>query len=169
MTLAQTARRPLAIACLCLIGAAAHAGPPADTMPAPLQGLDSYIQGAMKAWETPGLAIAVVKDGRPVLTRGYGVRRLGGNAPVGPDTVFAVASVTKTFTAATLAMLVDGDKLRWDDRVIDRLPGFRLSDPWVTGEIRIRDLLSHRSGVARGEMLWYDAGVDRADVMRRLR
>ena len=175
MTLAQTARKqPLRrivhgiagrISFLLLI----TAGPAPAAEPAPLQGLDAYIAGAMRAWETPGLAIAVVKDDKAVVTKGYGVRRLGKGDPVGADTVFAVASLTKTFTAAALAMLVDGDRLRWDDRVLDRLPGFRLSDPWVTGEIRIRDLVSHRSGLKRGEMLWYFSSFDRAAVMRRLR
>ena len=171
MALAQTVRNPrfrrIAYAVALLAGIAS--APALAAEPAPLQGLDRYIVGAMRAWETPGLAIAVVRDGKPVLVKGYGVRRLGGRNPVGPDTVFAVASVTKTFTAAALAMLVDGDRLRWDDRVVDHLPGFRLSDAWVTGEIRIRDLIAHRSGVARGEMLWYYAGFDRAGVMRRLR
>ncbi len=137
--------------------------------PAPLTGLNAYIAQAMKDWQTPGLAIAVVKDGRIVFAEGYGVRRLGGKAPVGPDTVFAAASITKGFTAAAIAMLVADDKLRWDDRVIDHLPGFQLQDPYVTREIRIRDLLSHRSGVARGEMLWYYSGFSRRDVMQRLR
>jgi len=165
---ARTARSLLTAGSLCLATAAAAASPPPVPEPAPLRGLDGYIREAMVAWETPGLAVAVVKDDKAVLLEGYGVRRLGGTDKVGPDTVFAVASVSKTFTAATLALLVDGDRLRWDDRVVDRLPGFRLSDPWVTGEIRIRDLLSHRSGVARGEMLWYYSGFSRAEVMRRL-
>jgi CubicO group peptidase (beta-lactamase class C family) len=171
MDLAQTAPNPRfrRIACGIALLAGIASVPALAAEPAPLQGLDGYIAGAMRAWETPGLAIAVVKDGKPVRVKGYGVRRLGGREPVGADTVFAAASVTKTFTTAALALLVDGDRLRWDDRVIDHLPGFRLSDPWVTGEIRIRDLVSHRSGVARGEMLWYYAGFDRAAVMRRLR
>lgn len=171
MTLARTARsaRRLSIAAGIPLLAAIAAGPAPAAEPGPLQGLDAYVAGAMRAWETPGLAIAVVKDGKPFLVKGYGVRRLGGRDPVGPDTVFALASISKTFTTAALAMLVDGDRLRWDDRVVDRLPGFRLSDPWVTGEIRIRDLVSHRSGVARGEMLWYYSGFGRAEVMRRVR
>jgi CubicO group peptidase (beta-lactamase class C family) len=123
----------------------------------------------MADWQTPGLAIAVVKDGKIVFAKGYGVRRLGGTDAVGPDSVFAAASITKGFTAAALAMLVAEDKLRWDDRVIDHLPDFRLQDPFVTREIRIRDLLSHRSGVARGEMLWYYSGFNRRDVLQRLR
>jgi len=142
---------------------AAPAKPAAPTEPALLAGLDAYVDQAMRNWQTPGLAIAVVKDGKTVFAKGYGVRQLGGSAPVGADTVFAAASITKGFTAAAIAMLVAEDRLRWDDRVIDHLPGFQLRDPYVTREIRIRDLLSHRSGVARGEMLWYYSGFSRRD------
>ncbi len=158
-----------AYAALTLLSQTPRAAETATPPPAPLSGLDAYIGEAMKDWQTPGLAIAVVRDGKLVFAKGYGVRRLGGAAPVGPDTVFAAASITKGFTAAAVAMLVAEDKLRWDDRVIDHLPGFRLRDPFVTREIRIRDLLSHRSGVARGEMLWYYSGFSRTEVMQRLR
>ena len=158
-----------ASAILALLGQIQRTVLAAPPPPAQLSGLDAYVAQAMQDWQTPGLAIAVVKDGRIVFAKGYGVRRLGGSAPVGPDTVFAAASITKGFTAAAIAMLVADDKLRWDDRVIDHLPGFRLQDPYVTREIRIRDLLSHRSGVARGEMLWYYSGLSRREVMQRLR
>ena len=139
------------------------------TEPASLQGLDDYVTDAMAAWETPGLGIAVVKDGRVVLAKGYGVRHQGQEAPVDAETVFAVASITKGFTSAALAMLVGQERLRWNDRVVDHLADFRLHDPYVTRDIRIRDLLSHRSGLPRGGLLWYYSGFDRAEIMRRLR
>jgi len=135
----------------------------------PLAGLDAYVEKSMAAWETPGLSIAIVKDGMVVLAKGYGVRQSGGETPVDEDTVFAAGSISKTFTASAVAALIARDRLRWDDHVIDRLPDFRLSDPYVTREIRVRDLLSHRSGVPRGEMLWYYSTFDRREILRRLR
>lgn len=134
-----------------------------------LADLDSYIEAAMRDWKTPGLSLAVVKDGKVVIAKGYGIRRLGGNDPVDANTVFAAASITKTFTAAAVATLVADGKMRWDDRVIDHLPAFRLHDPYATHDLRLRDLLSHRSGVHRGDMIWYYSDFDRATVLRRMR
>jgi len=135
----------------------------------PLAGLDPYVEKSMAAWETPGLSIAIVKDGKVVFARGYGVRQMGGETPVDADTVFAAGSISKTFTASAVAALIARDRLRWDDHVIDRLPDFRLYDPYVTREIRVRDLLCHRSGLPRGEMLWYYSTFDRKEILRRLR
>jgi len=131
-------------------------------------GFDRYVAQAMTAWETPGLAVAVVKDGKVVMAKGYGERRLGGSEPVDAATVFATGSISKTFTAAAVAALIARDRMRWDDRVIDQFPGFRLYDPYVTREMRIRDLLCHRSGLPHGEMLWYYSTFDRREILRRL-
>ena len=99
--------------------------------------------------------MAIVKDGHIVLEKGYGVRDSRQSDPVDEHTLYAIASNSKAFTSASLAMLVDEGKLTWDDRVVDHLPWFRLYDPWVTQEMRIRDLLSHRSGLGTfsGDML----------------
>src|SRR6185312_612387 len=113
---------------------------------APLADLDSYVHGAMTQWKVPGLAIAVVKDGHVVMARGYGVRELGKPGRIDADTLFDIASNTKAFTAAALGTLVSGGKLQWDDPVVKYVPGFRLDSPYVTAEITLRDLLSHRSG-----------------------
>ena len=118
---------------------------------APLSGLDDYIQQAMAKFQVPGVAVAVVKDGKVILAKGYGVRKLGEPAKVDDHTIFEIASNTKAFTSAALAILVDEGKIRWDDRVIDRLPGFQMYDPYVTHEMRIRDLLTHRSGLGLGQ------------------
>ena len=134
----------------------------------PADGFDRYVAQAMAAWETPGLSIAVVKDGKVVMAKGYGVRKLGESTPVDAATVFATGSISKTFTAAAVAALIARDRMNWDDRVIDHLPGFRLYDPYVTREIRIRDLLCHRSGLPPGEMLWYYSTFDRREILRRL-
>src|SRR5581483_3612536 len=112
--------------------------------------IDRLAGRAMQAFSVPGLAIGIVKDGRLAFAKGYGVRELGQPAPVNADTLFAIGSNTKAFTTAALAILVDEGKLHWDDRVIDYLPDFRLWDPYVTREFRIRDLLTHRSGLGMG-------------------
>ena len=126
----------------------------------------------MKASEVPGAAIAIVENGKVTLARGYGVRRLGSPEFVGADTLFQIGSTTKAVTATALALLVEEGKIRWDDRVIDHLPGFRMYDPWVTREITVRDLLVHRSGLGRGQgdlMFVPSTEISRADLVRRIR
>lgn len=137
--------------------------------PAPLKTFDDYAARAVREWGIPGIAIALVKDDSVVFARGYGVRRLGTSVPVTPRTVFAIGSCTKAFTAAALGMLVDSGKLAWDDAAANVLKGFTLSDPYVSRELTIRDLLTHRSGLMRGDALWYATPYDRAEVLRRIR
>jgi CubicO group peptidase (beta-lactamase class C family) len=134
--------------------------------------LDNVVERARKEFNVPGIAVAVVKDGKVVAEKGYGVRRLGDSAPVTAHTVFGIASNTKIFTSAALAMLVDEGKLNWDDRVVDRLPGFQLSDAYVTREMRIRDLLCHRSGLPLGGgdlMFWPETDLTAEKINYRLR
>ena len=121
----------------------ALAAPPSDT--------DAYVGNAMRAFGAPGLSLTVVEDGRVALAKGYGVRRLGSLAPVDAHTSFPIGSETKAFTTTALAILVDRGKLFWDDRVVDRLPGFAMYDPYVTAHMTVRDLLTHRSGLSLGE------------------
>jgi CubicO group peptidase (beta-lactamase class C family) len=135
----------------------------------PLKGIDDYINKSIKEWQVPGLALAIVKDDKVVLAKGYGVRTLGATTPVDEHTLFAIGSATKAFTAAALAMLVDDGKIRWDDPVIKHLPNFQLYDPYVTREMTVRDLLTHRSGLDRNELVWYGSKNSRDDVLRRLR
>jgi CubicO group peptidase (beta-lactamase class C family) len=137
--------------------------------PAPLQGFDAYVAQAVADWGPPGLAIAVVKDGEVVFARGYGVLELGGSEPVTEHTRFAIGSTTKAITAAAVGILVDEGKLTWDDRVIQHLPDFQLSDPYVTREIRIRDLLSHRAGLGNADYLWYGQDQSTEEIIRKLR
>ncbi|HVR90320.1 MAG TPA: serine hydrolase [Novosphingobium sp.] len=117
---------------------------------APPTDLDTRVEELRRASGLPGLAIAIVEDGRTTLARGYGVRKLGGKAPVDADTIFMTGSTGKAVTVAALATLVDAGKLGWDDKVVDRLPGFQMYDPWVTREMTVRDLLVHRSGLGLG-------------------
>ncbi|MFP2930276.1 serine hydrolase [Pyxidicoccus sp. 3LG] len=134
--------------------------------------VDAAIQRTMETFQVPGIAVAVVKDGKVVLAKGYGVRKLGTSTPVTPDTLFGIASNTKAFTAAALAMLVDEGKLKWDDRVIDHLPSFQMHDPYVTRELTIRDLLVHRSGLGlgAGDLLYFPQSTfTEEEIVARLR
>ena len=153
----------LALFLLSLLPAAARA------QPAPLEGLDQYIARGMRDWEVPGLAIAVVRDDSVIFARGYGTRELGRDQPVDEHTLFAIASTTKAMTAAALGMLVDEGKLAWDDPVSRHLPSLQLQDPYVTRELTVRDLLTHRSGLARNDLLWIAAPFDREEILRRAR
>src|SRR5918993_4748689 len=143
----------------------------AQTLEERLKEIDAYAAKAGQDWKVPGFSVAVVKDDRVVFVKGYGVRELGKAEPVDKDTLFAVASNSKAFTSAALATLVDEGKLRWDDPVTKHLPYFQLYDPYVTREMTVRDLLSHRSGLATfgGDLLWYETPYSREEVIRRVR
>lgn len=143
--------------------------PLAPAQDAPLRGFDEYVTKAMRDWEIPGLAIAIVKDDKIVLAKGYGVRKLGDPAPVDERTLFAIGSASKAFTTAAVAMLVDEGKLSWDDPATKHLPGFQLYDPYVTRELTVRDLVCHRSGLERADLLWYGSSYDRQEILRRIR
>ena len=135
----------------------------------PARQLDAYTAQGVKDWGAVGLAIAVVKDGRVVFEKGYGVRELGKPDLVDTTTLFAIGSTTKAMTAAAMGMLVDEGKVRWDDPVINYLPGFQLKDPWVTREITVRDLLTHRAGLPNADYLWYGTTNSTAEILRRMR
>src|SRR5262245_44863922 len=153
--------------CLALLVAGpslAQTGAPPD--------LDAYVARALKEFEVPGLAIAIVKDGKVELAKGYGVRKLGEPAPVDEHTLFGIASNTKAFTAAALAILVDEGKISWDDPVTKHLPGFQMYDPYVTREMTVRDLLTHRSGLGLGAgdlMFFPPTTFTREEIVARLR
>lgn len=136
---------------------------------APLAGFDAYAEKAMRDWEVPGMAIAVVKDDKIVYAKGFGVKKLGESAPVDEKTIFAIGSSSKAFTSAALAILVDEGKLKWDDPVNKYLPDFITYDPYVTRELTVRDLLTHRSGLERGDFLWYGSDLSRDEILRRTR
>jgi CubicO group peptidase (beta-lactamase class C family) len=132
--------------------------------------LDRYVEDARKEWGVVGLAVAVVKDGQVVYAKGFGERKLGGGESVDEETLFAIGSNTKAFTAAAIGILVDEKKMAWDDRVTQHLPWFALYDPYVTREITVRDLLSHRSGLGRrGDFNWFATDFDREEIVRRVR
>jgi CubicO group peptidase (beta-lactamase class C family) len=126
----------------------------------------------MKTFDVPGIAVAIVKDGKIAVAKGYGVRKLGDPTPVDEFTMFGIGSNTKAFTTAALATLVDEGKLSWDDPVYQRLPGFVMYDPYVSHEMTLRDLITHRSGMGLGEgdlLFWPTTTYKREDVIYRLR
>jgi len=154
---------PIALA---LLGALAlPAAAPAQAVDA--AAVDRVVQDALKAWEVPGAAVAIVRDDKVVYLKGHGVRELGGK-PVTPDTVFAIASLTKAFTTTAMAMLVDEGKMKWDDPVRKHVPFFRLADPLADQGVTLRDLVCHRTGVGRHDLLWLKAPWTLEDTVRRV-
>jgi CubicO group peptidase (beta-lactamase class C family) len=156
-----------------VVGAVLSSTLRAQASPSPtdsrLAGFDEYVAKSVKDWNVAGLAIAVVKDGRVVFEKAYGVRQLGRPEPVDTATLFNAASTTKAMTAVAVGMLVDEGKLQWDDPVIKHLPGFQLYDPYVTRELTIRDLLTHRAGLGNADYLWASRDLSRDTVISRLR
>lgn len=144
----------------------------APALAAPPAGFETRAELLRQRIGVPGLAIAIVEDGKTTLARGFGVRQLGAPAAVDGDTLFPTGSTGKAITVAALATLVDDGKITWDDKVIDHLPGFQMHDPWVTREITIRDLLTHRSGLGygAGDLLFVPRSkLSRAETVHRVR
>ncbi|MEO8451986.1 MAG: serine hydrolase [Gemmatimonadota bacterium] len=138
--------------------------------PDPIAVIDSTIEKARKDFGIPGMAVAIVRNDSVVFAKGFGVREAGKPDPVDARTLFAIGSNTKSFTSTAMAMLVSDGKVHWNDRVTKWLPGFQLYDPYVTRELTIEDVLSHRSGLGRrGDMLWYGSTYSRDEVIRRIR
>lgn len=136
-----------------------------------LQEIDAYAQKVLKDQNQPGMAIAVVKDGKTIFAKGYGVRELGKPEKVDENTVFAIASNSKAFTTAAIAILIDEGKIGgWDDKVSKYLPEFRLYDPYVSENVTLRDLVSHRVGLDTfsGDLLWYETTYKEDEILRRL-
>lgn len=157
----------------CMIAAGWLSSSIAQTEPTIELSISDLVTQSIQAFDTPGMSVAVVHQGEVVHLAGYGYRELAGELPVTAETYFRLASASKAFTAASVAMLVDDGKLGWDDKVVDYLPEFRLQDPWVTSEFTIRDLLSHRSGLVGGagdSMIWPEpSGFSREEVIHNLR
>jgi CubicO group peptidase (beta-lactamase class C family) len=130
---------------------------------------DAYVTQAVKDWKAVGLAVTVVKDGKVVFGKGYGVRELGKPEVVDTNTLFAIGSTTKAMTSAAMGMLVDDGKVRWDDPVTKYLPSFQLIDPYITHEVTVRDLLTHRAGIGYGDQLWYETDLSPEEIVRRAR
>lgn len=135
-----------------------------------LAGLSDWVDAERERWGVPGLGLAIVHHDEVVLARGFGQLGLDIDRPVNADTQFAIASLSKAMTATALGLLVADGQLGWDDRVIDHLPEFRLSDDWVSSQVTVRDLLSHRVGVGRlfGNRLTFMPGRPRSALIEHL-
>lgn len=139
------------------------------TLAKKIQEFDAYVTKAQKDWEVPGLSLALVKEGQVVFVKGYGVRELGKPETINEQTLFACASTTKAMTAACMGILVDEGKVSWDDAVIKYLPEFQLYDPYVTREIKIRDLFTHNTGVGNADFLWGIMNITSDEVLDKMR
>jgi CubicO group peptidase (beta-lactamase class C family) len=159
--------RTHALLLLAFVAAPALAAAPPASTPPQLQDLDAYVQRVMHDWHVPGLAVVVVKDGNVVVARGYGVRELGRPGKVDADTLFDIGSNSKAFTVAALGTLVSSGKLKWDTPVVDELRNFKLESPYVTQNVTLRDLLTHRTGYCDPGAAWYTSDAD--DIVTRMR
>lgn len=130
--------------------------------------IDRAVEEARAAWKAPGIALAIVHGDRAVLVKGYGVKRFGSAEPVTPDTVFVIASMTKAFATASMAMLIDEGRMSWDDPVRKHLPYFHLSEPLADASVTLRDIVSHRTGLSRHDLLWLGSPWNRGDLIRRM-
>lgn len=132
--------------------------------------LDSYVTRGMAQWQIPGVAVCIVKDGKAVVMKGYGVREMGSRSPVDENTLFMIGSNTKAFTATALAMLATDKKLSLDDHVQKWYPSFKLYDPWVAKEANLRDLLCHRLGFEtfQGDFMYFDSDLTTPQVLEKL-
>jgi CubicO group peptidase (beta-lactamase class C family) len=135
--------------------------------------IDTLVERSMKAFDVPGIAVAVIKDGKVIHSKGYGVRSLNTKQKVDENTLFGIASNSKAFTSAALGILIDEGKLKWDDKVRDYIPEFKLYNPYVTEEFTIRDLLTHRSGMGlgAGDLMFFPDSSDFTlkDILYNLR
>ncbi|NQT81016.1 MAG: serine hydrolase [Candidatus Aminicenantes bacterium] len=133
-----------------------------------LKGLEKFINKTMEEWKVPGLGISILKDGNVVFSQGFGLRDVKRSMPVTPRTLFAIGSCTKAFTAVTMGILVDEGKLGWDTPVKEYLPTFKLKDPFATEKMTPRDLVCHRSGLPRHDLMWYNSSASRKELFDRL-
>ena len=143
--------------------------PPLLAQTEALEGFDEFVEGVMTEWKIPGLAVAITQNGEVMLAKGYGYRNVETQLPATQDTLFAIGSNTKSFTASLLGMLADDGKLDWDTPVREYMPDFRLYDRDATEQMTARDLVRHNSGLPRHDLLWYASGRSRHDLYSRLR
>src|SRR5262245_5165818 len=134
-----------------------------------LDGFDTFMAQAMGEFKVPGAAVAVVKDGKIILAKGYGYRDVEHEQPVTGTTLFPIASITKSITVTTLGTLADQGKLDWDKPAREYLPGFRMYDPFVTEQLTTRDMVTHRSGLPRHDLVWYSSSFTREQLVEKLR
>jgi CubicO group peptidase (beta-lactamase class C family) len=130
--------------------------------------IDAVVRDALKAWQAPGVAVGVVQRGQVIYLKGVGLKELGKDKPVTPDTLFPIGSCTKMFTTTAMAMMVDEGRMHWDEPVRNKLPEFRLADPRIDALVTLRDLVCHRTGLGSHDLLWYRAAWDLKESIRRI-
>ena len=130
--------------------------------------IDRLVEDALKEWQVPGAAIAIIRGDEVVYLKGYGVRELGSTQPVTPDTLFAIGSTSKAFTTTAMAILVEEGKMKWDDPVRKHIDFFRLSDPLANEYVTMRDLVTHRTGLTQHDLLWYGSPWTREEIIRKI-
>ena len=133
------------------------------------EGFDAFVNKVLDDWKVPGMGVAIIKDGEVVLAKGYGYRNLEEKQPVDSETIFAIGSASKAFASMAVGQLVDQGKLEWDKPVRDYMPTFRLHDPFASERMSPRDLLCHRSGLPRHDLMWYSSPLSRKEIYERLR
>ena len=139
--------------------------------PADLEHLDAYFKQVVADWEVPGMTIGIVKDGKLIFSKGYGVKEIGKNEAPDPNTLYAIASNSKAFTTAVIAMLVQEGKLSWNQKVQEILPYFQLYDPAVSSMTAVKDLLCHRVGLGTfsGDVIWYKSNLSGEQLIRKFK
>jgi CubicO group peptidase (beta-lactamase class C family) len=153
----------------CVFGCALVAAPSTARAQEPFPGLEAYVTKSMQTWKVPGIAIAIVRHDSVLYTKGFGVLTVGATAPVTDQTLFEIGSSSKAFTATLVAILVSDGKMRYDAHLADYLPEFKMYDPVANADVTLRDALTHRSGIARGELVWLGSGLSRDEVLHRVR
>src|SRR5438876_3802286 len=160
---------PLALGGFLALHALGQSTPPEPDQSSGLATLDQFVPSQMQKWKVPGLAIAVVQNGQVIYSRGFGLRDVKANLPVTTKTIFAIGSISKSFTSLSMGILNDEGKLDWDKPVRQYLPEFQMYDPVASERMTPRDLISHRVGMAGHDLIWYSSDFSREDMVRRLR
>ena len=135
-----------------------------------IEKIRNYAQKVREDWKIPGMSLSIVKDGKLIFAEGFGFKEMGKQAKVDASTVYQIGSVSKSFTATIMASLVDEGKMKWDDTVKNILPDFEMYDKWVTENIQVKDIMTHRTGL-KGQMGTYipNMGYEREDIYKMLK
>src|SRR5262245_58808082 len=168
-TMRRRSVRPLTLFLIALLCAPTQLRAQESSAPANFNGFDGFVEQVMKDWKVPGLAVALVKDGKVIYAKGFGYRDVQKGLKVTPDTLFAIGSCSKAFTATAMAILADEGKLDWDKPARNYLPDLMLHDGYATEHIRPRDLVTHQSGLPRHDMVWYGSTLSSREIFERLR
>jgi CubicO group peptidase (beta-lactamase class C family) len=141
----------------------------AEDVTSKLQGFDSYMEKVLKDWNAPGVGVGIVVRDKLVFAKGYGYRDYGKKLPFTPTTLCQIASNTKLFTAVAAGMLVEEGKLTWDKPVRDKVPAIEFYNDVLNNNVTLRDMLSHRTGITRHDMIWYKADLSRKELFERIK